>query len=216
MRVIVADDSFLARRGIIAVLTDAGHEVVAEAGDADKARAAVAELAPDLAVLDIRMPPTHTDEGLAAAAAVRDRHPATAVLVLSHYLEPDYAMALLSASPQRTGYLLKDRIVEETPFLRAVDRVGAGECVVDPDIVSLLMARRRRWNPIDTLTGREREVLSLVAEGYSNAAIGARLAIAERTVESHATQIFMKLGIDDAAHSNRRVLAVLAYLRTTE
>ena len=214
MRLIVADDTLLTRRGISAVLEDAGHEVVAQTHDGPSTLRSVEEHLPDLVVLDIRMPPTHTDEGLIAANEVRDRHPDIAVLVLSHHLEPAYAIALLDAHPTRSGYLLKDRIVEEAPLLQAVQRLTDGECVVDPEIVRRVIANSRRRDPIGSLTPREREVLALVAEGRSNAAIAALLSIAERTVESHSTQIFTKLGIEEAPSTNRRVLAVLAYLRS--
>lgn len=212
MRLIVADDTLLTRRGISALLQDAGHEVVAETHDVPSTLAAVAEHLPDLVVLDIRMPPSHTDEGLVAADAVRHDHPTIAVLVLSHHLEPAYALALLEAHPERSGYLLKDRIVEEAPLLQAIDRLADGECVIDPEIVSRLLASSRRRDPIGSLTPRERDVLALLAEGRSNAAIGALLSITERTVESHSTQIFSKLGIEEAPATNRRVLAVLAFL----
>ncbi|MEO6571803.1 MAG: response regulator transcription factor, partial [Ilumatobacteraceae bacterium] len=198
VRLIVADDTFLTRRGISALLRDAGHDVVAETHDVPSTMVAVEEHLPELLVLDIRMPPSYTDEGLVAADAVRRRHPSIAVLVLSHHLEPAYALALLEAHPVRSGYLLKDRIVEETPLLQAIDRLAAGECVVDPEIVSRLIGTSRRRDPIGSLTPRERDVLTLLAEGRSNAAIGALLSIAERTVESHSTQIFTKLGIEEA------------------
>jgi DNA-binding NarL/FixJ family response regulator len=214
VRLIVADDTYLTRRGISSLLEDAGHDVVAETDDVLSTLAAVDDHLPDLVVLDIRMPPSHTDEGLVAAAAVRRQHPSIAVLVLSHHLEPAYALTLIETHPERCGYLLKDRIVEEAALIQAVDRLGNGECVIDPEIVSRLVATSRRRDPIESLTPREREVLTLVAEGRSNASIATLLSIAERTVESHSTQIFTKLGIEEAAPTNRRVLAVLAYLRS--
>jgi serine/threonine-protein kinase len=214
MRLIVADDTFLTRRGISSLLEDAGHDVVAETYDVPSTLAAVDEHLPDLVVLDIRMPPSHTDEGLVAAAAIRRQHPSIALLVLSHHLEPVYALALIDTHPERCGYLLKDRIVEDAALVQAVDRLGDGECVIDPEIVSRLIATSRRRDPIESLTPREREVLRLLAEGRSNVSIATLLSIAERTVESHSTQIFTKLGIEEDPTSNRRVLAVVAYLRS--
>lgn len=214
MRLIVADDDLLTRRGLVALLEDGGHEVVAAVGDGDGALAAVAEHGPDAAILDIRMPPTHTDEGLVAAAEIRRRSADTAVLVLSHYVEPAYALGLVEAFPRRSGYLLKDRIVEGSTLLQALDRLAADECVIDPAIVSRLMRSTHDRDPLAALTGREREVLGLVAEGRSNGAIALLLTIAERTVESHTTQIFLKLGILEEPEINRRVVAVLTYLRS--
>jgi DNA-binding NarL/FixJ family response regulator len=213
MRVVVADDVMLTREGIAHVLTEAGLDVVAQAQDADGLMREVRLRTPDVAVVDIKMPPTHTDEGLVAAQRIRQEVPAVAVLVLSQYLEPTYAIRLLEEHPEKVGYLLKDRVFNPAVLVDAVNRVDEGETVVDPTIVSRLFGRRRRENPLAALTPREREVLSLVAEGLSNKAIASRVFVAERTVEAHVTQIFLKLGIDESPGSNRRVLAVLAYLR---
>ncbi len=213
MRVVIAEDAVLTRRGIAAVLEDAGHEVVGEVGDARQVPAVVAGTDPDLVVLDIRLPPTFTDEGLVLAAELRQRHPSTAVLVLSQYVELAYALRLLGEHPHRCGYLLKDRIVDDTQLVEAIGRLHRGECVVDPAIVQRVVSRRRHSGPLDTLTARETDVLKLLAEGRSNAAIAALLQIAVRTVETHTAQVFVKLNIDEDPHSNRRVLAVLAYLR---
>lgn len=215
MRVVIADDSFLTRHGIAALLIDAGHDVVAEASGAEDAIAAVERHRPDAAIIDIRMPPTHTNEGLVAAAHIREQFDDTAVLVLSNYIEPAYALGLVEAYPRRSGYLLKDRIVQGDTLLQALERLISGECVIDQAIVAQLLQNRRNRDPVEALTNREREVLALVAEGRSNGAIALLLGIAERTVESHTTQIFMKLGIEEEPDINRRVLAVLAYLRST-
>ena len=216
MRVIVADDSVLTRAGISILLTDAGCEVVAVAADAPHAIRAVAEHEPDVAVLDIRMPPTHTDEGLVAARHIRDQHPQVAVLVLSQYVEPSYALDLMSTYPERLGYLLKERIVNGEALADALHRLAAGECVIDPTIVAQLLRRRRRVDPLGGLTDRERAVLDLVAQGHSNVGIGELLDISERTVETHVTQIFTKLGLLGQDQMNRRVLAVLAYLNQAD
>jgi DNA-binding NarL/FixJ family response regulator len=216
MPVIVADDSVLTRAGISTLLTDAGCEVVAVVADAPHAIRAVAEHEPDVAVLDIRMPPTHTDEGLVAARHIRDQHPQVAVLVLSQYVEPSYALDLMSAYPERLGYLLKERIVNGEALADALHRLAAGECVIDPTIVAQLLRRRRRIDPLDGLTDRERAVLDHVAQGHSNVGIGELLDISERTVETHVTQIFTKLGLLGQDQMNRRVLAVLAYLNQAD
>jgi DNA-binding NarL/FixJ family response regulator len=213
VRVVVADDSLLTREGIVHVLRDAGLDVVAEAGDADGLLQAVQSSQPDVAVVDIKMPPTHTDEGLRAAQQIRDEHPNVGVLVLSQYLEPSYAMRLLETHPEQVGYLLKERVFSASVLVDAVRRVHEGETVVDPTIVSTLFGRRRREDPLAQLSPREREVLALVAEGLSNKAIAERLFVAERTVEAHVTQIFLKLRLDEGPASHRRVLAVLAFLR---
>jgi DNA-binding NarL/FixJ family response regulator len=212
VRVVVADDSMLTREGIVHVLRDAGLDVIAEAGDADALMRAVHASQPDVAVVDIKMPPTHTDEGLRAAQQIRDDYPDVGVLVLSQYLEPSYAMRLLETHPEQVGYLLKERVFSASVLVDAVRRVHEGETVVDPTIVSTLFGRRRREDPVTQLSPRERDVLALVAEGLSNKAIAERLFVAERTVEAHVTQIFLKLHLNDAA-SHRRVLAVLAFLR---
>jgi len=216
MRVVVAEDVMLTREGIVRVLADAGVGVVGETGDVDGLMRAVATQKPDCALVDIRMRPTHTDEGVVAARRIRELHPDVAVLVLSQYLEPGYAMQLLEEHPERSGYLLKDRVADPAVLIDALRRLTEGETVVDPTIVSRLFARRREADPLDELSDREREVLGLVAEGLSNIAIAERLFITERTVEAHVKQVFTKLRIDQAPDTNRRVLAVLAYLRSGE
>jgi DNA-binding NarL/FixJ family response regulator len=213
VRVVVADDVMLTRQGIVRLLRDAGIDVVAEAENADELMRHVRLARPDAAIADIRMPPTHTDEGLVAAQRIRAEHPDVGVLVLSQYVEPSYAMRLLEEQPERVGYLLKERVFDVAILLDALRRIGEGETVIDPTIVSRLVRRRRRQDPLDELTGREREVLELIAEGLSNKAIAARLFVTERTVEAHVKQIFLKLHIDANPQSHRRVLAVLAYLR---
>jgi DNA-binding NarL/FixJ family response regulator len=215
MRVVVADDVMLTREGIVRVLDAAGAEVVGEAGDVDGLMRAVATQMPDCAIVDIRMPPTNTDEGIVAAQRIRELHPEVGVLVLSQYVEPGFAMRLLEENPERSGYLLKERISDPAILVDALRRLAEGETVVDPTIVSRLLARRREADPVDELSDREREVLAVVAEGLSNAEIGRRLFITERTVEAHVKQIFLKLGIDQAPQTNRRVLAVLAFLRSS-
>ena len=214
MRVVVADDALLTREGIVHLLREGGLDVVGEAGDADGLLREVRRTAPDVAIVDIKMPPTHTDEGLQAAQRIRDEHPDVGVLVLSQYLESSYAVRLLETHPAQVGYLLKERIFTASVLLDAVRRVHEGETVVDPTIVSSLFGRRRREDPLAELSPREREVLALVAEGLSNKAIAQRLYVAERTVEAHVTAIFLKLRLGETADSHRRVLAVLAFLRT--
>jgi serine/threonine-protein kinase len=213
MRVVVADDSLLTRAGIVRLLADAGVDVVGQAEDPDTLIDAVRDLVPDVAVVDIKMPPTHTDEGLIAAQQIRSEHPDVAVLVLSQYVEPDYAMRLLDTHPESVGYLLKERIFAATVLVDAIRRVHEGESVLDPTIIASLVGRRRRHDPLAELSGREREVLSLVAEGLSNKAIASRLYVTERTVEAHVTQIFLKLRLDESPNSHRRVLAVVTFLR---
>lgn len=214
MRVVVADDVMLTREGIVRLLTDAGIEVVAEAEDADELLRHVRSTNPDVALVDIRMPPTHTDEGIVAARTIRAEHPEIGVLVLSHYVEPSYAMRLIEDHPERIGYLLKDRVFDIAVVVDALRRIVDGETVIDPTIVSRLVGRRRREDPLAALTDREREVLGLIAEGMSNRAVAARLYITERTVEAHVTQIFQKLGLGESPDQHRRVLAVLEFLRT--
>ncbi len=214
MRVVVADDVMLTREGIVRLLRDAEIEVVAEAEDAEALLRHVRNARPDVAIVDIRMPPTHTDEGLVAAQQIRSEYPDVGVLVLSQYVEPSYAMRLLEEHPERTGYLLKDRVFDVALLIDALRRIADSETVIDPTIVSRLVGRRRRTDPLAELSNREREVLSLVAEGLSNKAIAARLFVTERTVEAHVKQIFLKLGLNVNPESHRRVLAVLAYLRT--
>jgi len=205
MRVVVAD-LMLTREGITRLLTDAGVEVVGEAGDAGSLLRAVRMTQPDAAVVDIRMPPTHTDEGLVAAQQIRAEHPTVGVLILSQYIEPRYAMQLLEDHPERVGYLLKERVFDVANLIDALRRLADGETVVDPTIVARLFARKRHTDPLDQLTEREREALALVAEGLSNRAIAARLFITERTVEAHVKQIFLKLGLSTDPQSHRRVL----------
>lgn len=214
MRVIVADDSMLTRTGIVTVLREVGCDVVAEAGDAGEAMRAVRLHRPDVAILDIRMPPTHTDEGLVAALEIQASVPETAALVLSQYVEPDYAMRLIRTYPGGMGYLLKDRILEGEVLLDAVRRLADGECVIDPTIVAQAMHGRGKRDPLPELTGREREVLAQIAEGRSNSSIARTLFITERTVEAHTTQIFQKLGLEESSDVHRRVSAVLTYLRS--
>jgi DNA-binding NarL/FixJ family response regulator len=213
MRVVVAEDVMLTREGITRLLTDAGIDVTAAVGDAAALLRAVGATQPDAAIIDIRMPPTHTDEGLAAAQQIRAKHPSVAVLILSQYIEPHYAMRLLEHHPERTGYLLKERVLDVANLVDALRRLADGETVVDPTIVARLFSRKRRADPLDELTGREREVLALVAEGLSNRAIATHMFVTERTVEAHVKQIFRKLGLTTDPRSHRRVLAVLAYLR---
>ena len=204
----------LTRAGIVRVLADAGCEVVGETGDVDGLKRLVATEKPDCAIVDIRMPPTHTDEGVVAAEQIREHYPNVAVLVLSQYVEASYALRLLEEHPERTGYLLKERVSDPVILVDALTRITDGETVIDPTIVSRLLGRHREHDPVDELSAREREVLGLVAEGFSNVAIAERLFITERTVEAHVKQIFGKLAITQAPDTNRRVLAVLAYLRS--
>jgi DNA-binding NarL/FixJ family response regulator len=213
MRVVVADDVMLTREGIVRLLRDAGIDVVAEADGADGLIRHVRLTPPDVAIIDIRMPPTHTDEGLVAAEVIRAENPEIGVLVLSQYIEPSYAMRLIEDHPEGVGYLLKERVFDIVTVVDALRRIVDGETVIDPTIVSRLVGRRRRDDPISRLTEREREVLGLVAEGMSNRAIAARLFVAERTVEAHVTQIFQRIGLPESPDQHRRVLAVLAFLR---
>lgn len=213
MRVVVADDQVLTREGVVGMLTAAGIEVVGQAQDGHELLRLVDEHGPDAAIVDIRMPPTHTNEGLVAAAELRSRHPALGVLVLSQYVEPSYAMRLLEEHPEGVGYLLKDRVFDAVVLIDGLRRVIDGETVVDPTVVAQLLGRRRRNDPLADLTAREREVLGLVAEGLSNQAIAARLVVTERTVEAHISEVFGKLGLEKSKGAHRRVLAVLAFLR---
>jgi DNA-binding NarL/FixJ family response regulator/class 3 adenylate cyclase len=213
MRVVVAEDSVLLREGIARLLEDAGLEVVGQAGNADELMLKVRSYKPDVAIVDIRMPPTQTDEGLRAAKEIRERHPDTSVLVLSQYLEPAYALELLSESAEGVGYLLKDRVADVPEFVAAVRRVGEGGSALDPSVVTQLVGRRRKDDPISQLTPREREVMELMAEGLSNSAIAERLVVTERAVEKHVTSIFGKLRLGADSDTHRRVLAVLAFLR---
>src|SRR5215469_1118461 len=214
MRVVLADDSVLLREGIARLLEDAGFEVVGQAGDPEQLMLKVRSYSPDVAIVDIRMPPTHTDEGLRAAREIRDRFPKTGVLVLSQYVEAEYALDLLSESAEGVGYLLKDRVSDIGEFAAAVRRVGEGGSALDPTVVSQLVGRHRKDDPLADLSPREREVLELMAEGRSNQAICDRLFITQRAVEKHVTSIFTKLRLPADVGDHRRVLAVLAYLRS--
>jgi serine/threonine-protein kinase len=213
MRVVIADDAPLIREGIAGLLSAHGLEVVGQAADADALLALVRDLRPDVAVVDIRMPPTHTDEGLRAAREIRSRHPDTAVLVLSQHLEPNYALQIMQEEPERVGYLMKERVGRIEQLLDALERVAAGECVVDRAVVDDLLARTRRVDPLDGLTTREREIIALMAEGRSNQGICHALWLSPKTVETHIRGAFAKLGIRESPDDNRRVLAVLAFLR---
>jgi DNA-binding NarL/FixJ family response regulator len=214
VRVIVADDVMLVRSGLARLLADAGVDVAGEAADADALLELVDRHRPDAAIVDIRMPPTHTDEGLVAARRIRVRYPETAVVVLSQYLEPRYAQRLLADQPAGLGYLLKERVSDIAVLVDALRRVGEGECVLDPTIVARLMKRQRPNSPITRLSEREREILALMAEGRSNLAIAAELRISERTVEAACAQVFRKLELEPSPDVNRRVLAVLTTLRS--
>jgi DNA-binding NarL/FixJ family response regulator len=213
MRVVIADDAPLIREGLARLLTENGVAVVAQVGDADALLRSVRDLTPEIALVDIRMPPTHTDEGLRAAREMRSRFPGTAVLILSQHLEPEYAMKLVEERPDGVGYLMKERVGRVEELLDAIQRVAAGECVVDRAVVDELLARRRRADPLEELTSREREILALMAEGRSNQGICRTLWLSPKTVETHIRGAFAKLGINAAPEDNRRVLAVLAYLR---
>jgi DNA-binding NarL/FixJ family response regulator len=212
MRVIIAEDSVLLRAGLTRLLADAGEEVVAAVGDGDALVDAVEKHEPDLAVVDVRMPPDFTDEGLRAALAVRERWPEVGILVLSQYVEERYATELLSGDNGGVGYLLKDRVADVSDFLDAARRVGDGGTVLDPEVVAQLLARSRRRDPIERLSAREREVLGLMAEGRTNAAIAANLVISDGAVEKHISNIFSKLDLPPTEHDHRRVLAVLKWL----
>jgi DNA-binding NarL/FixJ family response regulator len=213
MRVVLADDSLLLREGLARLLEDAGLDVVAQAGDAEDLLRKVGAHKPDIAIVDVRMPPTHTDEGLRAAVEIRGRFEDTGVLVLSQYIEESYAMELLSDNAEGVGYLLKDRVADLDRFVDAVRRVGEGGSALDPEVVSRLLGRRRREDPLAEISPREREVLALMAEGRSNHAIANELVVTERAVEKHVTSIFSKLDLPPTADDHRRVLAVLTYLK---
>ena len=213
MRVVIAEDTALFRQGLARLLAEAGIEVAGEAADAETVLALVAEHEPDVAILDIRMPPTHTDEGLAAAAAIRQSHPSVGVLVLSQYVEASYALRLIGAGEGHCGYLLKDRVLDAGELVAAAERVAAGETVVDPELVTQLLARPRAPDPLEELTEREREVLALMAEGLTDRGIAERLWVTPKTVETHVRHILRKLDLPSGAANNRRVHAVLAQLR---
>lgn len=213
LRVVIADDELILREGLARLLIESGFDVVGKAAVADELLRQVEATRPDVAIVDIKMPPTHTDEGLVAAQEIRRRYPDVGVLVLSHYLESRYAMRLLEEHPERVGYLLKERVSDVAVLTDALRRIVDGESVLDPTIVARLVHRPRDPNPIADLTEREREVLSLIAEGRSNQSIGGALFLSPKTVESHIRQIFMKLDLEETPNDHRRVLAVLAYLR---
>ena len=213
MRVVIAEDSALLREGLVRLLEDRGYEVAAAVGDASSLLASVAEHHPDVVVTDIRMPPTHTDEGLRAAAELRRHHPAVGVLVLSQYIETTYATALLAGNAGGVGYMLKDRVADAAEFVGALERVAAGGTALDPEVVTKLMRASRQIGGLGGLTPREREVLELMAEGRSNAAIAEAMVISSGAVEKHVASIFGKLGLPSSEADNRRVLAVLQYLR---
>jgi DNA-binding NarL/FixJ family response regulator len=213
MRVVIAEDSALLREGLVRLLEDRGYEVAAAVADAVSLLAAVAEHHPDVVVTDIRMPPTHTDEGLRAAAELRRYHPEIGVLVLSQYIETTYATALLAGNAGGVGYLLKDRVADAAEFAGALERVAAGGTALDPEVVTKLMRASRQIGGLGGLTPREREVLELMAEGRSNAAIAEAMVISSGAVEKHVASIFGKLGLPSSEADNRRVLAVLQYLR---
>jgi DNA-binding NarL/FixJ family response regulator len=212
VRVVVGEDSVLMREGLVRVLEEAGFEVVAQADDADELVRQVSAHRPDVAVVDIRMPPTETDDGLRAAIEIRRRMPETGVIVLSQYLEKSYALDLVADSAGGTGYLLKDRVADVDRFADSVRRVAEGGSALDPEVVVQMLGRRRRDDQLDELTEREREVIALMAEGRSNLAISEQLVMTERAVEKHVTSIFRKFGLMPAAEDHRRVLAVLTFL----
>jgi DNA-binding NarL/FixJ family response regulator len=213
VRVVLADDAVILREGLARLLVEAGFEVVGQASDADELLEQIEATRPDVAIVDIRMPPSHTDEGLRAAAEIRDRHPSVGILVLSQYARPGYAIELLTSGTEGVGYLLKDRVSDLDELASSVRRVGEGGSVLDPSVVAQLVERPRSGpDPLEDLTEREREVLSLMAEGRSNRAIGQQLFITEHTVEKHVKSIFGKLRLPASADDHRRVLAVLTYL----
>jgi DNA-binding NarL/FixJ family response regulator len=212
MRVVIAEDSVLLREGLARLLAEADCEVVAQVDNAPSLRAAVRREKPDVAIVDIRMPPTQTDEGAQAAEQIRAEHPEVGILLLSQVVEPRHALKLFSESPEGFGYLLKDRVLEIDDFVESVRRVGRGGTAMDPEVVAQLLGRRKQGSRLDELTPREREVLALMAEGRSNQGICAKLFLSPKTVETHVASIFLKLGLQQAADDHRRVLAVLAYL----
>jgi len=213
MRVVIADDNLLVRRGIAALLEEAGVDVIAQADDVEGLLAAVDADVPDVAIVDIRMPPTHTDEGLRGAQAIRERHPEVGIVVLSQHVETGVAARVLAEHPARLGYLLKDRVTDVSEFVGTLRNVAAGGTALDPLVISRLLASNRGDGPLSGLTAREREVLQLLAEGHSNPAIAERLGITRRSTEKYVSSIFTKLGLPDTGNENRRVLAVLTLLR---
>jgi DNA-binding NarL/FixJ family response regulator len=213
VRVVIADDSRLLREGIASFVRGEGIEVVGQAADAGELLAAVAEHEPDVAIVDIRMPPTQTDEGIRAAHEIRRRRPATGIVLLSHHVEVGVATQLLAATPQRLGYLLKERVADPEDFAASLERVAAGGTVFDPQVIAGLLREREQTGPLQSLSARERDVLELVAQGRSNKAIGDRLGITQGAVQKHVSAIFTKLGLPAGDDDDRRILAVLAYLR---
>ena len=214
MRIVIAEDAAVIRAGLAEILADRGHEVVAAVGDADSLLAAAAEHQPDVAIVDVRMPPGYTDEGLRAAIAIRRDYPNVGILVFSQYVETRYAADLLRTSSGGVGYLLKDRVANVAEFTDAITRVAAGGTALDPEVVSGLLNATRHASALATLTAREHDVLALMAEGRSNGAIAGRIAVSERAVEKHISNIFSKLGLSPSDADHRRVLAVLSYLGT--
>jgi DNA-binding NarL/FixJ family response regulator len=216
MRVVIAEDLVLLREGLASLLTDSGHEVVAGVGDGEALLAALDEHSPDLAIVDVRMPPTQTDEGVRAAVEARRRRPDAAILILSQYVEERYASDLLSSGARGIGYLLKDRVADVGDFLDTLRRVASGGAALDPEVVSQLLVRSGRQDPLERLSPREREVLELMAEGRTNGSIAGHLVVTEGAVEKHVTSIFGKLGLPPADQAHRRVLAVLRFLEAAD
>ena len=214
LRIVLADDAVLLREALATSLSAAGFEVVGQAADAEELLALVDRAAPDVLVVDVRMPPTHSTEGLEASRRIRREHPEIAILLLSQYIETRYAVELLRENPAGIGYLLKDRVTRITDLAEAVRRVAAGGSVIDPEVVARLLGRQREHTPLDELTTREREILALMAEGLSNNGIANRLVLDPKTIEGHVTRIFAKLGLEPTHADHRRVLAVLSYLRS--
>lgn len=214
MRIVIAEDSVLLRAGLTRILIDAGEDVVATVGDADELMTTVARHRPDLAIVDVRMPPTHTDDGLRAALEIRSRWPGIGILVLSQYVEERYATELLAGETASIGYLLKDRVADIGEFLGAVRRVGDGGTALDPEVVAQLLARTRRRDPLERLTPREREVLGLMAEGRTNPSIARELVVSDKAVEKHVSNIFLKLDLPPTAEEHRRVTAVLRWMES--
>ena len=214
LRIVIAEDAAIMRDGLTQTLTRRGHDVVAAVADAESLRQAVAACLPDVAIIDVRMPPTHTDEGLRAAQSIRQDHPGVGVLAFSQYIETRSAADLLAGTPEGVGYLLKDRVADVSDFIDAVTRVAAGGTVLDPEVVRHLLSATRRAGTLASLTPRERDVLSLVAQGRSNAAIASAFTISPRVVEKHVASIFAKLGLPASSNDNRRVLATIRYLES--